>query len=274
MHAPAENDLPPADIERRFSGVRRLYGEAALDRFGRSEVCVVGVGGVGSWAAEALARSGIGALTLIDLDHVAESNVNRQVHALGSTLGRAKVEVMTERLLDINPGCRITAVDDFVSAENLTRLPPSSADWVIDCIDNFRTKAALIAWCRRRRQRIVTVGAGGGLTDPTAVRLCDLSRSYHDVLLARTRKLLRQQYGFSANPRRRFDIPCVHSTEQTVYPDAEGGVCRDKPAGASAAGLACASGLGSAMTVTATLGLAAVAHVLKRLAAQDGKASA
>lgn len=266
--------LPP-DPARRFGGVRRLYGEAAAARFERAEVCVIGLGGVGSWAAEALARSGIGALRLIDLDHVAESNVNRQAHALGSTLGRAKTEVMAERLRDIHPGCRVLCLEEFLAADNLAALLTPPCDWVVDCIDNFRTKAALVAWCRRRKQPLVTVGGAGGLTDPTAVRVCDLSRSYHDVLLARTRKLLRAEHGFTTNTRRRFDVPCVHSTEQPVFPDAAGGVCRDKPREAPAAGLSCASALGSVVTVTATMGLAAVSYVLRRLAATaEGRSGA
>lgn len=253
--------------ERRFGGVRRLYGARAMARIQRAHVCVIGIGGVGSWAAEALARSGVAALTLIDLDHVAESNINRQVHALESELGRAKVEVMAERIHAINPSCRVHRVDEFVSADNLETLLAAEADWIIDCIDRFRVKAALVAWCRRRKRRIITVGAAGGLSDPTAVRVCDLARSVHDPLLAQTRKLLRHRYGFSDNPRRRFDVPCVYSSEQSVYPSDDGEVCRDKPGHAPAAGLSCASALGSVVTVTATMGFAAVAHVLKRLAA-------
>lgn len=266
MRRPDAPAAPPADSARRFGGVRRLYGDTAAARFAAAGVCVIGLGGVGSWAAEALARSGIGRITLVDLDHVAESNINRQLHALGSTLGRAKVEVMAERLLDIHPGCRVECIEDFVASDNLGTLLPGDSDWLIDCIDNFRTKAALIAHCRRNRRRLLTVGGAGGLSDPTAVRVCDLARSFHDVLLARTRKLLRSDYGFSSTPGRRFDIPCVHSTQQAVYPDGRGGVCQERPAGTRDAGLSCAGALGSCTTVTATMGLAAVAQVLRRLA--------
>jgi tRNA A37 threonylcarbamoyladenosine dehydratase len=254
-----------ADLQRRFGGIRRVYGQAA-DRFADAHVCVVGVGGVGSWAVEALARSGIGRLTLVDLDHVAESNVNRQLPALGSTLGRAKTDVLAERVTDINPGCRVTPIEEFVTPDNVAALMTPGYDHVVDCIDNFRAKAALIAHCRRHRIRLVTIGGAGGQLDPTRIRLGDLARSAQDPLLARVRKLLRQDYGFSRNPQRRFDVPCVWSDEPMLFPSADGGVCLQRPADAEVRDLSCAGGIGSVMTVTATFGLVAVSHVLKRLA--------
>jgi tRNA A37 threonylcarbamoyladenosine dehydratase len=256
-----------ADLERRFGGVRRLYGERALERFRAAHVCVIGIGGVGSWAAEALARTAVGRLTLIDLDHVAESNINRQLHALTGTLGMAKVQVMAARIRQINPDCRVTAIEDLLTLENLATLLQPDCDHVIDCIDGFRIKAALIAHCRRRRLRLVTVGGAGGQTDPTRVRVADLSRTEHDALLSKTRKLLRQDYGFPKNLKRRFDIPCVYSEEQPLFPAGDGGVCHDKPHGAGSGRLNCAGGLGSSMAVTATFGLVAAAHALKKLAA-------
>jgi tRNA A37 threonylcarbamoyladenosine dehydratase len=265
MHT-VEQDKPMADPERRFGGVRRLYGERALERFRAAHVCVIGIGGVGSWAAEALARTAIGRLTLIDLDHVAESNINRQLHALTGTLGMAKVRVMTARIREINPDCRVAAIEDFLEPGNLATLLQADFDHVIDCIDGFRIKAALIAHCRRRRIRLVTVGGAGGQSDPTRVRVADLSRTEHDALLARTRKRLRQDYGFPKNPQRRFDVPCVYSDEQPLFPAADGGVCREKPHSAGAGPLNCAGGMGSSMPVTATFGLVAAAHVLKKLA--------
>jgi tRNA A37 threonylcarbamoyladenosine dehydratase len=255
-----------ADLVRRFGGVARVYGEAAAARFATAHLCVIGVGGVGSWAVEALARSGVGALTLVDLDHVAESNINRQLHALGDTLGRAKVEVMKARTLDINPACRVTTVEEFLTRDNLGEMVPAGFDYVIDCIDNFRVKAALIAHCRRNRIRLVTIGGAGGQVDPTRIRVSDLSRSAQDPLLARVRKLLRQDYGFSRNPQRRFDVPCVWSDEQMVFPGADGGVCLQRPADSEARDLSCAGGIGSVVTVTATFGLVAVSHALSRLA--------
>ena len=227
-------------------------------------MAVIGVGGVGSWAVEALARSGIGALTLFDLDHIAESNVNRQLHALEGEFGKAKVIAMAERVRAINPLCRVTPVEAFVEADNLTMVSEGGFDYVMDCIDSFRTKAAIIAACRRHKLPVITLGGAGGQTDPTKIRLADLSRSEQDPLLSRTRKELRKSYGFPANTKRRFDVPCVYSLEQQVYPDAEGAVCLDRPT-AIESSLNC-GGYGSAMTVTASFALVAVSHVLKRLA--------
>lgn len=264
------------DADRRFGGTRRLYGDAAYAAFRRAHVGVIGVGGVGSWAAEALARTAIGRLTLFDMDHIVESNVNRQLHALDGAFGRAKVIAMAERLCAINSDCGVTAVEDFVTPENLEEMLERDFDWVIDCADNFRVKAAIIAHCKRRRIRIVTVGAAGGLTDPQGVKIADLSRTVQDPLLARTRKQLRARHGFTRNLKRRFDIPCVCSEAQLSYYAADGGVTRKKPArrGASSSALSCAGGMGSVMTVTATFGLVAVSHVLKRLAASPTAAGA
>ncbi|MFM1892717.1 MAG: hypothetical protein RLZ44_1794 [Pseudomonadota bacterium] len=238
----------------------RLFGAAALPRLGAAQVCVVGVGGVGSWAVEALARSAVGHLTLIDMDHVAESNINRQLPALDSTLGRAKVEVLAERIRDINPACRITLIDDFVTADNLDQLLLAEYGFVLDCIDNFRTKAALIAHCRRRRQPVITAGGAGGRSDPTRVRVSDLSRTLQDPLLARTRKALRQGYGFPSNPRRRFEVAAAWSDEPLGQADLACDV--------GAAGLSCA-GLGSLMPVTAAIGLAMAGHVVRKLVAES-----
>ena len=253
------------DTDRRFGGIRRLYGAAALERFRRAHVCVIGIGGVGSWAAEALARSAIGRITLIDLDHVAESNINRQLPALTSTLGMAKVRVMAERIAQINPDCEVAAVEEFITTDNLELQLDRHFDYVIDCIDGFRTKARLIAHCRRNRIPLVTVGGAGGQTDPTCIRVADLSRTEHDALFSKTRKLLRTDYGFTNNPKRRFDVPCVYSLEQPVFANANGCITRDKPSASAAGGLTCAGGLGSAMPVTASFGLVAAAHVLNKL---------
>ncbi len=253
------------DSERRFGGIRRLYGDAGLQRFREAHVCVIGIGGVGSWAAEALARSAVGRITLIDLDHVAESNINRQLHALSGTVGQAKVQTMAERIRQINPDCRVEGIEEFITTDNLADLLGRGYDHAIDCIDGFRIKAALIAWCRRNRLRLVTIGGAGGQTDPTRIRMADLSNTEHDALFSKTRKLLRTDYGFPRNLKRRFDIPCVYSGEQPLFPADDGGVCHEKPH-RPAAGLNCAGGLGSAMTVTATFGLVAASHVLKKLA--------
>ena len=253
------------DPERRFGGILRLYGEQALARFTAARVCVLGIGGVGSWAAEALARSAIGHITLVDMDHVAESNINRQCHALDTTLGKPKVQVMATRIQQINPACEVAAIEDFLTVDNLEALLSEPFDYIVDCIDGFRTKARLIAWCRRNSLRVISVGGAGGQTDPTRIGVADLSRTEHDALFSKTRKLLRQDYGFPVNLKRRFDIPCVYSKEQPVFPAADGTVSTQKPDSQGIGGLNCAGGLGSVMTVTASFGLVAVAHVLKKL---------
>lgn len=245
------------DLNRRFGGIARLYGVEGLARLQQAHVCVIGVGGVGSWAVEALARSGMGQLTLIDLDSASESNINRQLVALDSTLGKAKVSILKERCFDINPLCSITAIEDFVELETINTLITPNFDYVIDCIDNSKIKAALIAHCKRQKIKIITLGGAGGQKDPTKIRLTDLTKSLQDPLLSKVRKLLRQDYHFSRNPKRRFDVPCVWSEETMSFAD-----------NASAkTGLTCAGGLGSVMTVTATFALVAVSHVLDKLTA-------
>ncbi|MCW4153531.1 tRNA cyclic N6-threonylcarbamoyladenosine(37) synthase TcdA [Halomonas sp. 18H] len=258
-----------ADHELRFGGIRRLYGRRAADHFQQAHVVVVGVGGVGSWAAEALARSGIGRLTLIDLDDVCVSNVNRQLHALDGTIGRPKVEVLAERCRAINPAMEVIADSAFVTPNNLADRLPADADHVIDAIDNAVAKAAMIAWCKRRKQPITVTGAAGGQTDPTRIRTADLTRTEQDPLLARVRSRLRRDHGFSRNPRRRFSVECVFSDEQLVYPTPDGEVCHTRPGADESTRLDCASGFGAATFVTGTFGFVAVSRVLARLARQS-----
>ncbi|UIN22601.1 tRNA cyclic N6-threonylcarbamoyladenosine(37) synthase TcdA [Herbaspirillum frisingense] len=281
-------DLHDIDYERRFGGVARLYGAAALHRFGRARVCVVGVGGVGSWIVEALARSAIGHLTLIDLDNLAESNVNRQIHALTETLGQAKVTALHERIRQINPTCVVTEVEDFVDPENVEQmLGGGRFDYVIDAIDNVPAKVAMIAWCRKNGMPMVTIGSAGGQIDPTQIEIRDLCRTEQEPLLAKVRKRLRSQHGFPRGTKNKFHIDAVFSTEPLRFPElAEGEICEVAPAEdmdvgedvadstqAGVTGLNCA-GFGSAMVVTATFGLVAAAHVLKKLAAQADIAAA
>jgi tRNA A37 threonylcarbamoyladenosine dehydratase len=269
-----DTSTPIVDIdpERRFGGVMRLYGGQALQRFKVAHVCIIGIGGVGSWAAESLTRSAVGALTLIDLDNVAESNVNRQVHALDGEFGRPKVAVMADRLAAINPALSLSLVEDFVTPENLDTMLDDRFDYVIDCMDQHRTKAALIAHCRAAGLKLVIAGGAGGRTDPTRIRVDDLARSRHDPLLARVRSSLRREYGFSRDLRKSFGVACVFSEETVVYPQADGSVCARKPTGAAASGLSCAGGLGSVMNVTASFGMAAAARALGDIAdARNGE---
>jgi len=255
------------DFERRFGGMRRLYGSAAFERFQQAHVCVIGIGGVGAWTAEALARSAIGRLTLIDPDHLAESNINRQVHALTHELGKSKTLAMKERIHAINPRCQVTGVEAFLDAGNVASLLTDDFDYVVDAIDSARAKTALIVHCRRQRIRLVCIGAAGGQSDPGRVQLTDLARTTEDPLLAKVRASLRREHGFPREPGKKFGVDCVYSTEPLTYPSAEGGVCYERPEDAHLHGLNCA-GFGSSVCVTATFGLRAAAQVLNKLAAQ------
>ena len=252
------------DLARRFGGIGRLYGATALARFQGARVCIVGIGGVGSWAAEALARSAIGQITLIDLDMIAESNVNRQIHALDDEFGKAKVAVMAERIRAINPVCEISEIEDFVSSENLEATLSRGFDYVIDAIDHVRTKAAMIAWCKRHGVPIVTSGGAGGQIDPTRIEVADLARTVQDPLLSKVRSVLRKEYGFTRDPKKKFGIPAVFSSEPLRYPES-GAVCDEPP---TLAGLNCA-GFGSSVCVTAPFGLFAAAEVCKYLATRN-----
>jgi tRNA A37 threonylcarbamoyladenosine dehydratase len=247
------------DLQRRFAGVDRLHGPGALARLAAAHVCVVGIGGVGSWAAEALARSGVGRLTLIDLDHVAESNVNRQIQALTDTIGQAKVLAMKQRIAAINPSCTVTTVEDFVTEDNVAGLIPA-CDAVIDAIDQVRPKAAMIAHCRRAKLAVVTTGGAGGRTDPARLKVDDLSRTTQDALASKLRAKLRKDYGFPREPKKKFGVACVYSDEPIRRPaNAEACDIDDHVAGLH--GLNCA-GYGSSVCVTATFGFAAAARAV------------
>ena len=240
-----------ADAERRFGGLRRLYGDDGYARIRALRLAVVGVGGVGSWAAEALARSGVAALTLIDLDHVSESNINRQVQALGATLGQAKVQALRERIQDIHPGCNVTCVEEFVDESNWPSLLPAVVDGVIDACDQVRAKAALAAWALRTNTPIVIAGAAGGKRRPHEVQVDDLSLVTHDPLLASLRQRLRKQHGAPRSGA--LGLRCVHSCEAVAPPGAGGG---------TDGSLNC-HGYGSSGAVTATFGMVAASLALE-----------
>ena len=241
-----------ADLERRFGGLRRLYGDVAYERIRSAHVAVVGVGGVGSWAAEALARSGIGALTLIDLDHVSESNVNRQVQALGSTIGMAKVEALRLRIADIHPGCTVASVEEFVDETNWPALLTRPADAVIDACDNVRAKAAMAAWARATATPLVVVGAAGGKRAAERVEVADLADVTHDPMLASLRQRLRKLH--QAPRTGAFGVTSVFSREPVSGP-ATGEACDTDGS------LNC-HGYGSSVAVTATFGMVAAARAL------------
>ncbi|KKO44265.1 sulfur acceptor protein CsdL [Arsukibacterium ikkense] len=269
-----------SDYHLRFAGIARLYGVAALDIFASAHVCVIGIGGVGSWAAEALARSGIGKITLIDLDDVCISNINRQLHALTNTIGQDKVAVMAERIKAINPACIVHQIDDFISSDNLRQLITPEMDYVVDAIDSIKAKVALLAHCKRNKINVISTGGAGGQTDPTQIQIADLTQTINDPLLAKVRNTLRRDYNYSRNLKRRFGIDCVFSTEQLVYPQPDGSVCQQKTPQLTADGqsssmrLDCSGGFGATTVVTASFGLAAVARVLQKLAKKANQASA
>ncbi|PAU52778.1 tRNA cyclic N6-threonylcarbamoyladenosine(37) synthase TcdA [Pseudomonas sp. PIC25] len=251
----------------RFGGIARLYGREGLERLAAAHVAVVGIGGVGSWAAEALARSGVGEISLFDLDDVCVTNTNRQIHALEGTVGKPKVEVMAERICAINPACTVHAVADFVTRDTMTEYITEQLDCVIDCIDSVPAKAALIAWCKRRKIQIITTGGAGGQIDPTQIQVADLNKTFNDPLAARVRSTLRRDYGFSRTPGRHYSVPCVFSSEQLRYPKPDGGVCQQKSFVGEGVKLDCAGGFGAAMMVTASFGLVAAARAVDKLVA-------
>lgn len=263
-----------SDYHARFSGIQRLYGVSGLQALQQAHVCVVGIGGVGSWAAEALARSGVGRLTLIDLDDICISNVNRQIHAETETLGQMKVDVMRDRLLRINPDCQVQAICDFVTPKNVAELITADFSAVIDAIDSVPAKSAIIAHCKKRvKVPIIVTGGAGAQTDPTQIEVTDLTRTWNDPLLAKTRNTLRRQHGFSKSPKRHYSVPCVYSKEQLKYPSEGGGISQAKPDNMSGQGMNCATGFGAATMVTATFGLVAASKAIEKVIAKAAKAS-
>ncbi len=267
MNSITTPDFDEVDFDRRFGGIARLYGAHALERFRTAHICVVGVGGVGSWIVEALARSAIGELTLIDLDNVAESNINRQIQALSSTIGMAKITALAERIAQINPFCKVHQIEDFVDPDNLEQMIGSGKyDYVIDATDSVKAKAAMLAWCRQRDLPVITIGSAGGKTDAAQISVRDLARTEQEPLLKKVRKIMRSQYGFPRGEKTKFHIDAVFSTEPLTLPET-GEACAidgDERSG-GVTGLNCA-GFGSAMVVTATFGMVCAGHALRKLA--------
>ncbi|MCF8058906.1 MAG: tRNA threonylcarbamoyladenosine dehydratase [Bacteriovoracaceae bacterium] len=260
----------PSDVElsdaywQRFSGIARLYGEASLKTFSKSNVAIIGIGGVGSWTAEALARSGVQNITLIDLDEVCVTNTNRQLHALENTVGATKVKVTKERLEQINPEGIFLAVEDFLTEETLERLLSPKFDIIVDAIDSLKNKVLLAVYCRQFNIPLVTVGGAGGKKDPTLIRRGDLSESTQDNLLKRMKKKLRVDFDF---PRLGpMNITCVYSLERAVYPTEEGLTCFKKDLlDKSQAKLDCATGMGTATFGTGGFGFTAAHCALELL---------
>lgn len=254
--------------EERFGSLARVFGSDDLQKLHNAHVCVIGIGGVGSWAAEALARTGIGKLTLIDGDEIARSNVNRQCHTLESTIGQMKTQVMAQRVQDINPGCLCQTYEQYLTDDNVFDLLKSASgqdyDCVIDAIDRIKYKALMIYFCKRNKISVVTTGGAGGLLDPTKIEVKDLTRTWNDPLAAAVRLTLRQQYNFARNLKRSFGVPCVYSTEQQRYPDKAGNVGYQKP-GVAGLSLDCSFGYGSMVSVTASFGFIAAAKAIEQV---------
>jgi tRNA A37 threonylcarbamoyladenosine dehydratase len=251
----------------RFAGIDRLYGAGSVERLAHCRVAVVGLGGVGSWVAEALARSAVGYLRLIDADDICVSNTNRQLPAMEGTFGHAKVAAMAARCERINPLMDVEPVPAFVTGTNLETQLDNELDLVIDACDSFRSKVEMIAWCRRRKLPIVVSGSAGGRTDPTLVRARDLSRTEHDAMLALVRKKLRAEFNFPRNKDRYFGVPAVYSLENVRYPQADGSVCGVRPVadGDGALKLDCSGGLGAATHITGAFAFAMAGKAIELL---------
>jgi tRNA A37 threonylcarbamoyladenosine dehydratase len=250
---------------QRFGGTERLYGQDETGVLRQAHICIVGIGGVGSWVAEALARTAVGQLTLIDLDDICITNTNRQIHALQQTVGQAKVEAMAERIRQINPECKINIIEDFVTPDNTQSLLSKDMDYVVEATDSIKAKAAMIAHCKRSKIPIITVGGAGGQIDPTQIAVTDLSKTIHDPLASKLRSELRRFHNFSLNPKRRFAVECVYSTEQLRYPQGDGTVGRTKNLSGGSVKLDCNNGFGASVAVTASFGFIAAARVIKKI---------
>ena len=251
------------DLQRRFGGLERLYGVEGAARIRAAHVAVVGIGGVGSWSAEALARSGVGTLTLIDLDNVAESNINRQIHALTDTVGKAKVDAMRERISQINPSCIVHCIEDFVDPENWPKILPAGVDAVIDACDQVKAKLSMAQWARRNKRLFIAVGAAGGKRFAHKVEVSDLSQTTHDPLLAQLRYRLRKEFN-APKEGKKIGVATVFSREAVSQPDAS---CQLQNSDGS---LNC-SGYGSSVAVTATFGHCAAGWVLDQIASSSKK---
>ncbi|MDH5732036.1 MAG: tRNA threonylcarbamoyladenosine dehydratase [Gammaproteobacteria bacterium] len=261
-------DLPMQNSEQfltRFSSVARVLSESGLQRLQQSHVCIIGLGGVGSWCAEALARSAVGQLTLVDPDVISESNINRQIHSLSSSLGHAKAETLKQRITLINSECIVHTIEAAISDESIqTLLGDHSYDFIIDAIDSVRGKAAIVVYAKQQSIPCIITGGAGGLSDINKIKQADLSKTTNDALLAKLRSQLRRHHGYSRNTSKKMQVACIYSTEQQRYPQADGGVSFCKP-GVSGLSLDCYSGYGSLVHITASFGLHAAGYCIQRL---------
>ncbi len=263
----SEKQLSDAYLQR-FSGIARLYGLKALEHLSSAHFVVIGLGGVGSWVAEALARSGVHELTIIDMDDICITNINRQLPAMTSTVGQLKTEALKNRLLDINPDMQVNVIDDFLDKPNIREYITPDQDMVIDCIDVANIKSGLVAYCSARKIPLVVVGSAGGKSDPRQVTSSDLNRTTSDPMLAKVRQQLFRFYNFSKDPNRKFRIEAVFSTEQAVFPKPDGSVCQQKSALDDGVKLDCTTGFGSATMLTGTMGFVAAERAIQRFLAK------
>jgi tRNA A37 threonylcarbamoyladenosine dehydratase len=262
-------EIETGGYEHRFGGLFRLYGHTAMEALRDAHVLIVGVGGVGSWVGEALARSGIGHLTLVDWDDICFSNTNRQIHAMTGTAGRAKVDILAERIQLINPECTVNAIRDFYTDKNADELITNDLSYVVDAIDRKNAKIHLITQCKQMGIPVIVSGGAGGRIDPSQIRTTDLRDSFNDPLLAACRKQLRRNIpGMHLRHKKKFDIPCVFSAEPIRYPHPDGGICLEKPTTEDGPKqLDCQFGFGSATFVTGSFGFAMAAQIIKDLTA-------
>jgi tRNA A37 threonylcarbamoyladenosine dehydratase len=251
------------DYLQRFGGIARLYGQDSLEKLAQAHFLVAGIGGVGTWVAEALARSGIGEISLIDLDDVCITNTNRQIHALQNNIGQSKIAVMAERLKAINPAISVHEIEDFVLPDNTASLIGPQHQVVIDATDTANAKSSIIAHCKRHKISVITVGSAGGKRDPRMITSADLTQTTQDPLLAKVRNQLRRLHNFSRNTKRRFAVQAVYSEEQMHYPTPQGGVCQNKSVMAGGVKLDCSGGFGAATMVTASFGMIAASRAIE-----------
>ncbi|NVK29957.1 MAG: tRNA cyclic N6-threonylcarbamoyladenosine(37) synthase TcdA [Gammaproteobacteria bacterium] len=252
----------------RFGGIDRLYGQGTAATLATKHVAIVGLGGVGSWIAEALARTGVGALSVFDLDDVCVTNINRQLMATTASVGQNKAAALALRLRDINPALNALPVEDFVTSKNVAQHLDQRFDLVIDAIDSVIAKVHIIAHCKRQRIPVITVGGAGAQIDPLQIKQTDLNRTWNDPLLAKIRSLLRRDFGYSSNPKRSYGVPAIYSTEQPRYPQPDGSVSQTKP-DLNDTKMNCASGFGASTMVTASFGMITAAKAVEMLLKQS-----
>lgn len=255
---------------QRFGGIGRLYGQQALQALAQAHFMVIGLGGVGSWVAEALARSGIGEISLMDMDDVCITNTNRQLPAMDGAVGQSKVAVLAERLRLINPELVIHEIDDFLDADNIPEYITPAVDMVVDAIDAANVKSALVAYCSRQKRPLVMVGSAGGKTDPRQITSDDLAKVTGDPMLNKVKQQLYRWHNFAKTKNRRFRVEAVYSTEQAVFPQPDGEVCQQKSSMVDGVKLDCAGGFGAATMMTGSMGFVAADRAIKRFLQKQG----